>query len=521
MKRIAAILVLSVLIGATASAGKKTPSSKPAAARAKADAAKTRAAKARRARKILAYHSRSIHLAARGKFAQAEPLLKKLLDLDPTDSTAWYNMACVHSRLGRPKKALASLDKALEHGYADIRHMQRDPDMAPLRKLGGYKAVIARNAEIQRKRAEKVRREMAETFGEGHIIEIDHASKLVFATNVDRHTLEQLRGHLTAYANAQWAGLFTHRFEQYVTVVVPSADDKRFRRRGVGGYYMHSSRRLVARQVGMVMTHEFTHALHAADLDGFGQRHPAWVQEGFATLFESSRVASGCAVPLPNHRLTLLKRLLARKKTIAFEEFFKQSHRDFMRSAMVGYPQTRYIMMYLHDKGVLKKWYDAFIAGFEADKTGARALETVLDKPIDEIEADWKEWVRLQESPPTRLRPGSAYVGVRTRGRIAGLEIAEVVAGSGAAEAGLKRGDVIVGIDGERMIDPAALLQLVMSHSPGDKIEVAFRRDGKYDAATVTLGSWRRPARAKPKPKPATQPAKRRPTTRPARKKAA
>jgi len=513
------LLTLSVAFLASVTAGRKTPTtradrppaSRAATATSPARPAEKQAETLRKARTILKLHRQTIQLAQAGKFAPCQPLLEKILQLDPTDSTAWYNVACVHSRLGRAERALACLEEALEHGYSDFRHMRRDPDIEPLRKLPGYRKVLARNEEIQRARAERIHAALSKRFGAGYLCEIDHANKLVFATNIDRRTLDQLRRHLTAYAKAQWDHLFTYRFEQYVSVVVPSPEDhRRLRSRRLGGFYLHGQRMLVARQVGMVMTHEFTHALHYADQDGMGQRHPIWIAEGLATLFESSRLVGGRAVPRPNHRLTVLKRLAARKKTLPWADLFKYDRRDFIRKAMVTYPQCRYIMMYLHEKGLLKKWYDAYADGYEDDKTGAGAMEKVLNRKLPDIQADWLKWVRKQASPPLRLAAGSAYIGVRTRGQVDGLRILETVPGGGAEKAGLKPGDVIVGVDGERMIDSAALLQFVSSHKPGDRVEIRYRRDGKYDAAVVTLGRWRGRAQPKPKPKP--------PTTRPARK---
>ncbi|MHC4718609.1 MAG: hypothetical protein ACYS5V_16690, partial [Planctomycetota bacterium] len=99
--------------------------------------------------------------------------------------------------------------------------------------------------------------------------------------------VRELREHLTAYAGALWRDLFDNRFEQYVTIILPAdgiggtgAGSAR-----VGGYYEHAQHLLLARQMGKVMTHEFTHALHAADQDALGQRHPIWIAEGLATLF--------------------------------------------------------------------------------------------------------------------------------------------------------------------------------------------------------------------------------------------
>lgn len=466
----------------------------------------------RRARKVAALNRRLIELAKAGKFAECKPILAEALQIDPANATAWYNMACVHSRLGAPEEAIDCLHKALECGYSDFRHMDHDGDLDAIRDLPAYRKLLKRNQQVQRARAEKMKHALRERFGQGYIVEVDHASKLVFATDIDRQTLRELKTGLTAYAEAQWADLFTHRFEQYVTIIVPSSASGPIDPRRGGGYYTHAQRLLVARQIGMVLTHEFTHALHDADQDGLGQRHPIWIMEGLATLFESSVIADGHVAPQPNHRLNLLKRLIDRKRNIPWKQFLRFNQAKFMGRVMAAYPQCRYMMMYLHDTNRLQKWYDAYTAGYEADPSGAEALEQVFGKPLAQIEADWIEWVRRQESPPVRLAADSAYIGVRTRGQTDGLLILQVVPGSGADEAGLRPGDVIVSIDGRRTVDSPELLRRVSQHDVGDEIELRFRRNGQYETIVVTLGRWpgQRPAT---RPAPATTPA-----TRPARK---
>ena len=58
---------------------------------------------------------------------------------------------------------------------------------------------------------------------------------------------------------------------------------------------------------------------------------------------------------------------------------------------------------------------------------------------------------------------------------------------SPAAEAGLRRGDLIVGIEGRKIKNAADLKNTVAAYAPGTRIKVAFERDGGNDTATVTL----------------------------------
>jgi len=70
-----------------------------------------------------------------------------------------------------------------------------------------------------------------------------------------------------------------------------------------------------------------------------------------------------------------------------------------------------------------------------------------------------------------------------------GATIVSVNRGSAAANAGLKAGDVVTGVDSFRVQTGDDLIALVRSHAPGDKIHVHYTRGGKSGSATVTLGS--------------------------------
>lgn len=441
-----------------------------------------------RARRVAAIHRQLPSLFKEGKYDKARQLLGRILDIDPNNTIAHYNLACAYSRLDQPAKALDALTRSIELGYADIRHMQKDPDLASIRGTEQYQDILARKDEIQRDRAERIGKQLRERFGDEYLYRISDENKLVFATNTDEPTLLDMERYLTAVAKAQWASLFTHHFEQYVTIVIPKPGTLKTKR--VGGFYSHSRRLLVAKTIGMELVHEFTHALHAADQDGFGQRHPIWITEGFATLVESSRLQEGRLVPEDNIRLFRIKKRAKRGKHIPFSEFFKLSHRDFMKRQYKGgaaYGQTRYIMMYLYEMKKLKPWYDAYVAGYEDDKTGQSAMEKVFGKDIEAIEKDWRRWVRKRKNPPLRLRTKQGYIGIQTRGQVDGLRITRVVHGSGAHDAGVRPGEILTKVDGRRVSNSHALLRIVTSHDVGDTIRLTLRKGEEYRVVPVTL----------------------------------
>ena len=68
-----------------------------------------------------------------------------------------------------------------------------------------------------------------------------------------------------------------------------------------------------------------------------------------------------------------------------------------------------------------------------------------------------------------------------------GVYIYEVSKGSAAEEAGLRKGDVIIAIDGQRITDGASVQEKVNNYHPGDKAVLTYIRDGKENTAQVTF----------------------------------
>jgi putative serine protease PepD len=69
-----------------------------------------------------------------------------------------------------------------------------------------------------------------------------------------------------------------------------------------------------------------------------------------------------------------------------------------------------------------------------------------------------------------------------------GAFVAEVTPGTGAAEAGIEDGDVIVAIDGESIDTSTDVANAVRDHEPGDQVELRIERDGEEQTITATLG---------------------------------
>lgn len=66
-----------------------------------------------------------------------------------------------------------------------------------------------------------------------------------------------------------------------------------------------------------------------------------------------------------------------------------------------------------------------------------------------------------------------------------------VLSGSPAEKAGIKEGDIITNIHGEKIDDNHSLSRLVQQYHPGDEIEITYLRDGNENKVKLTLSEYK------------------------------
>ena len=82
-----------------------------------------------------------------------------------------------------------------------------------------------------------------------------------------------------------------------------------------------------------------------------------------------------------------------------------------------------------------------------------------------------------------------ALLGVGVKTATGGVAVTDVQAGSGAADGGVKTGDIVTSVDGVTVTSAQKLRAIIAAHKPGDSLSLEVRRSGSTKTLHVTLGS--------------------------------
>ncbi len=237
--------------------------------------------------------------------------------------------------------------------------------------------------------------ELRRELGEQYVYDADEQHKLVFAAAVDQPTLAMLESDLLVVESAEERAVFSHPPDEFIRIVIPTGAD--FARLALaphlGGEYDDATRTAVSMRLGQFVTHEFTHALHAADQHALGQEHPVWLSEGLATLFESGEIDDGKYIAHDNARLKFVRVAAKSGELPALETLVRMTRQDFSARPNLAYGESGCLLQFLQETGLLKAFYDAYVAGYEQDPTGAAALEKVTGSSLASLRKAFVQWI--------------------------------------------------------------------------------------------------------------------------------
>jgi hypothetical protein len=330
--------------------------------------------------------------------------------------------------------------------------------------------------------------EWRDRFGdEGYRLDHDPEHRLIYFTALDERSHRLTREMLGRQADYLLDNLFEMDGPPAydVAIIIPKPEHSRqfFDRDNVGGMYTHSQRRLIARDIGFSLRHEFVHALHFRHMEQLQQPHRLWVQEGIAALFEDYELQrDGTITFIANERHNVIRNRVRGGAAMPWATLFDLPGERFMARATALYPQARSIFEFLADEGKLKAWYAAYVRHFNTDPNGVAAFEYVFNEPLRDVERRWRRWVQQQPEVQSRTRRGDPSIGIQADPMASndGVVVTGLLRDSPARRVGLRPRDVIVAIDGRITPTIEELRQAILERGVGRTARVEVRRGSEY-----------------------------------------
>ncbi len=148
---------------------------------------------------------------------------------------------------------------------------------------------------------------------------------------------------------------------------------------------------------GGTLVHEIVHPYVEADFPSA----PAWLNEGLGSLYEQSAERDGHIVGLTNWRLAGLQKAIAKDTVPTFKTLTSMDSETFYGEASgTNYSQSRYLLYYMQEKGLLRDFYKAFRAARSKDPTGYATLVKALgEKDMADFEDRWQAFVAKLRFP--------------------------------------------------------------------------------------------------------------------------
>jgi len=159
------------------------------------------------------------------------------------------------------------------------------------------------------------------------------------------------------------------------------------------GFYSSDHQALVMNIAtgGGTLVHEIVHPFIEANFPNA----PAWLNEGLGSLYEQSASRGGHIVGLTNWRLAGLQKAIQRGRVPSFASLTATSSGDFYDADPgSNYAQSRYLMYYLQERGLLVRYYHEFVANQQRDPTGYKTLQRVLGEgDMKQFQKRWQAFV--------------------------------------------------------------------------------------------------------------------------------
>jgi hypothetical protein len=142
---------------------------------------------------------------------------------------------------------------------------------------------------------------------------------------------------------------------------------------------------------GGTLVHEIVHPYVEANFPGC----PPWFNEGLASLYEAVGQRNGQLHGFTNWRLPGLQRAIRAAAVPSFKWLASRTSTQFYgEDPGTNYSQSRYLLYYLQERGLLRTFYGALVKNRARDPSGYQTLKQVLgESDMDAFKRRWQAFV--------------------------------------------------------------------------------------------------------------------------------
>jgi hypothetical protein len=166
------------------------------------------------------------------------------------------------------------------------------------------------------------------------------------------------------------------------------------------GYYSDADNALIMNIAtgGGTLVHEIVHPFVDANFPDC----PPWFNEGLGSLYERCTEREGKIWGVTNWRIVGLKQGIRQGALPSFEHLSAlDSYGFYELDPGTNYAQSRYLLQYLQDNGLLRTYYHAFLSNRLTDPTGYETLKQILgEDDMRAFQQRWEKWALALKTGP-------------------------------------------------------------------------------------------------------------------------
>lgn len=158
------------------------------------------------------------------------------------------------------------------------------------------------------------------------------------------------------------------------------------------GFYKITKNAIVIRYVNWKgsISHEITHSLIQHDFPDI----PSWLNEGLASLHEKCIYKDGDMIGDFNWRIVSLRRAFREDTYTGLRTLMETNDEElYGKRTSFYYAQSRYLLMYLQQNGLLKDYYKLFRETYDDDPKGIAQLEKSTHNSLKKIDKELVDYI--------------------------------------------------------------------------------------------------------------------------------